>query len=91
MGFSFSSRIVWKRRRIARPDHAEEGGEEPADLIDEQRDERQTLGVIWDSAYPPSCGARHERGWAKNPKMLKRQMFGQARLDLLARRFLLTV
>jgi transposase len=23
--------------------------------------------MIWDSACPPSCGARHEGGWAKNP------------------------
>ena len=26
------------------------------------------LGMIWDSACPPSCRAPHERGWAKNPK-----------------------
>src|SRR5713101_4727719 len=26
-------------------------------------------GMIWDSAYPPSCGARHEGGWAKNPSL----------------------
>jgi hypothetical protein len=25
------------------------------------------LGMIWDSAYPLSCGARHERGRANNP------------------------
>jgi hypothetical protein len=26
------------------------------------------LGMIWDSACPLSCGARHEGGWAKNPR-----------------------
>ena len=25
--------------------------------------------MIRDSAYPPSCGARHERGRANNPKI----------------------
>jgi hypothetical protein len=24
--------------------------------------------MIWDSACPLSCGARHEGGWAKNPR-----------------------
>jgi len=40
MGFSCSSRVVWKRRRIARLDHAEEGVWETANLIKSQRDER---------------------------------------------------
>lgn len=50
-------------------DHAEEGTWEPVDLIDEPRDERSKLGMIRDSACPPSCGARHEGSWAKNPIM----------------------
>jgi hypothetical protein len=40
MGFSFSSRVVWKRRRMACPNHAEEGEWDPVDPIDAQRDER---------------------------------------------------
>jgi hypothetical protein len=68
MGFSFSSRVIWKRRRIARLDHAEEGAWESVDLLNEQRIERSKLGMIWDSAYPPSCRAPHEGGYAKNPK-----------------------
>jgi len=52
MGYSFSSRGVWKRRRMAGLDHAEEGTWEPVDLIDEPRDERSKLGMIRDSACP---------------------------------------
>jgi hypothetical protein len=40
MGFSFSSRMVWKRRRMACPHHAEEGAEDLVALIDAQRDAR---------------------------------------------------
>jgi hypothetical protein len=40
MGFSCSSRVVWKRRRMAYPNHAESGEWDPVDLIDEQRAER---------------------------------------------------
>jgi|SoiMethySBSTD1v2_1073268.scaffolds.fasta_scaffold52925_10 hypothetical protein len=27
------------------------------------------LGMIWYSACPPSCRARHDGGWAKNPSL----------------------
>ena len=48
-------------------DHAEEGGWKPVTLLDEQRAERSKLGMTWDSAYPPSCRAPHEGGWAETP------------------------
>src|SRR5215470_1652000 len=28
---------------------------------------RERLAMTWDSAYPPSCRALHDGGWAKNP------------------------
>jgi hypothetical protein len=52
MWYSFSSRVVWKRRRMACLDHAEEGTWEPVDLMNESRDERSKLGMIRDSACP---------------------------------------
>jgi hypothetical protein len=33
---------------------------------------QERLDMTWDSACPPSCGARHERGWAKNPSYDRR-------------------
>jgi hypothetical protein len=76
MGFSFSSRMVWKRRRIARSDHAEEGGWKPVALLDKQRAERSKLGMTWDSAYPPKKvysgdSAMNTRGGVTRPELLK--------------------
>jgi hypothetical protein len=59
-----------QERRTLPPDHAELCGEERRENAEVNGACEVLHGMIRDSACPPSCPARHERGWAKTPMVL---------------------